>query len=263
MQLTVKVTSADGSPRVCETGEGRVHLCYRAAYEEGDILCVTGDTPGCLLVVQLEDSMPPAFACLGGAGGALPVPFGEQRVSYSPKSFTGDCHLLSARAATEEEIRRYKNLAFNPFDCHGNKGLYPHAHANVETRGEAVFAARNAINGNTANHSHGAWPFESWGVNQRADAEIQVDFGRTVKVDRAVITLRADFPHDNWWQRGTLRFSDGSSEELRFAKGDGPQATDFAPRLIEWAALCGLEKCPDDTSPFPALTQLELWGTEA
>lgn len=30
-----------------------------------------------------------------------------------------------------------------------------------------MFAARNAIDGVTANRSHGSWPYESWGINKR------------------------------------------------------------------------------------------------
>lgn len=55
----------------------------------------------------------------------------------------------------------------NPYDSHETKGIYPHAQANVETRGEAVFAARNAIDGVFANWSHGEWPYQSWGINMR------------------------------------------------------------------------------------------------
>lgn len=40
-----------------------------------------------------------------------------------------------------------RNLAKNVMDQHGETNCYPHASANVETRGEAVFAARNAIDG--------------------------------------------------------------------------------------------------------------------
>ena len=103
-------------------------------------------------------------------------------------------HTLTARLATEEEILSYKNLALNVYDQHENSTSYPHAFANVETRGESVFAARNAINGNSVNYSHGKWPFESWGINQNPDAEMTVDFGRIVEIDKVVLTIRADFP---------------------------------------------------------------------
>ena len=45
-------------------------------------------------------------------------------------------------------------------------------HANVETRGEAVFAARNAIDGIYENDAHGIWPYQSWGINRDPNAAL-------------------------------------------------------------------------------------------
>ena len=64
----------------------------------------------------------------------FPIPPADNRINYNPRSFTGSCHLLRAHLATPEEIAERRNLAFNPYDCHGNHG-------------EAVFAARNAVDG--------------------------------------------------------------------------------------------------------------------
>ena len=58
-------------------------------------------------------------------------------------------------------------------------------------------------------------------------------------------------------------FISGSSETLHFEKVAWPQHTAIAPRTVRTATLEQLIQCPDDPSPFPALTQLELWGTEA
>lgn len=262
LNLTIEIRNAAGQLRAVANGENGVNLCFAESYAEGDEIRLLSDKNDCYLMVQLEDAMPPALVYLANTAYALTIPFGEKHVSYSLKSFSGTSHLLTARAAKADEISARRNLAFNPFDAHENAALFPHAHANVETRGEAVFAARNAIDGNTANHSHGPWPFESWGVNQRADAEITIDFGRTVCVDEVIITLRADFPHDNWWEQGTLKFSDGSTETLHFSKLATPQASSFSARKVTSITLCDLQKCPQDPSPFPALTQIEVWGSE-
>lgn len=189
------------------------------------------------------------------------MPFGEKRVSYSQKSFAGELHLLTARHATPAELTRYRNLALNPYDSHENRWLCPHAAANVETRGEAVFAARNAIDGIAATAGHGAWPYQSWGINLNPDAEIRLDFGRMVCLDKAVLTTRADFPHDAWWIEGTLAFSSGEAITFPLTKTALPQVVEFAPQNTQWAVLKRLIKS-DDPSPFPALSQLELWGYE-
>ena len=258
MNLSIFITAADGAVKARADGEGSVTLVYGAPFEEGDSIHLRSDATG-YVIARLEDSMEPVFGLLKGEY-VLPVPLGEKRVCYSPKSFTGDIHLLSARAAEPYEIDAYRNLALNPLDSHHNSGFFPHALANVETRGESVFAARNAINGNTASAGHGPWPYESWGINRRDDAELSVDFGRSVVIDRLVVTLRADFPHDNWWKSAAVRFSDGSEELLRFEKSGLPQSFCITPRTVTQLTFCNMKKDEDDPSPFPALVQLECWG---
>ena len=63
------------------------------------------------------------------------VPFAEGKTSYNPKSFTGERHYLTMRYARDYEIKSYRNLAKNVMDQHRGQECYPHAHANVETRG--------------------------------------------------------------------------------------------------------------------------------
>ena len=147
-------------------------------------------------------------------------------------------------------------------DQHGETNCYPHASANVETRGEAVFAARNAIDGVTVNDAHGEWPYESWGINRREDANMRLEFGRKVAVSRIRLYTRADFPHDNWWKQVTIRFSDGSEVVAELEKSEKPHEIVFEERVITELTLEKLKKA-DDPSPFPALTQIEVYGREA
>lgn len=257
MELTISITGADGTVKASAQGTGAVTLAYAAPYAEGDVIRLSGGQGHVL--ARLEDSFAETFGYLDGEF-CLAVPFGEKKVSYSPKAFIGDIHLLWARAAEEKEVGVYRNLALNPLDSHDNSGLFPHASANVETRGESVFAARNAIDGCYANASHGAWPYQSWGINRDPDAEFLLDFGRDVTIDRLVFTLRADFPHDNWWKCCTVWFSDGSQINLSFVKSGERQPVSITPRTVRWIKIGRLIKDEDDPSPFPALTQLEVWG---
>ena len=172
------------------------------------------------------------------------------------------CHIIRARFATPEEIAARRNLAYNPYDEHGDTGFFPHAHANVETRGEAVFAARNAIDGIYENDAHGIWPYQSWGINRDPNAALTLDFGRPVTIDELRLTLRADFPHDAWWTQATVEFDDGSREVLELKKSAAPQCFAIAPRTVKSLKLFELIKA-EDPSPFPALTQIEAWGVEA
>lgn len=261
MKLTITIRNGEGAVLAQASGDDQVFLEYKAAYQEGDTLCLSADEEG-YVVARLEDTLPDSFGLLKGEY-ALPIPFDFKRICYSPKAFTGELHLLSARAATAAEIGARRNLALNAMDCHANKGLFPHAYANVETRGEASFEARNAIDGLLASHGHGIYPYSSWGINRDPNAALTIDFGRAVMVDAVGIALRCDFPHDNWWQSAVIRFDDGSAETLHFEKTDRVQYTAIAPRTVRTAVLEQLIQCPDDESPFPALTQLEIWGKEA
>lgn len=261
--LKLTVWSAEGSLCAENTGESAVSLLYGAAYRPGDTIRLERDVPGgWYAVIQLEDTLPPALVWLPGGALVYRIPAEGERIVFSPKAFSGEKQLIRARLAAEEEIAARRNLAFNCYDRHGGNGFFPHASANVETRGEAVFAAYNAIDGMYENSSHGPWPYQSWGINRDPNAALRLDFGRPVRLDELRLTLRADFPHDSWWTAATVEFSDGSRETLPLCKSAAPQRFAIAPRTVEWLALKELIKAEDE-SPFPALTQLEAWGAEA
>lgn len=97
-------------------------------------------------------------------------------------------------------------------DWKGAAGCYPHVWANAETAGPVapLFAARNVIDSVLANEGHYPWPYQSWGIDQREDAELTVEFGRPVDMEELRLTTRADFPHDSWWVQAAVSFSDGT-----------------------------------------------------
>ena len=258
--FSLKVLKANGETKFVERGEREAYLVATSAYEEGDRVVLEYSGEPKYFMFQADDAMGDSLIYVTG-NVEIKIPFGELRDGYSPKAFMGELHYIYAREAYDEEIYAYRNQALNVYDNHDNCNSYPHASANVETRGEAVFAAKNAIDGVTANHDHGKWPFASWGINQRDDAEIELEFGREISTDRIVLHTRADFPHDNWWVKGTVEFSDGSSMVLDLEKTDGAQEFTFSEKKISWLVLKDLIKA-DDPSPFPALTQIEVFGTE-
>lgn len=263
-KICLKVNDAKGNTlsisRPC--GDG-VSLVHTKAYEEGDRIAVEVATKG-YYWIKLDETMPETLVYIDNPEvlvevAVFPVPTGSGLVCYSPKSFYGNCHRMGARVANDEEIYSRRNLALNPFDGHNVKGMFPHASANVETRNEAVFAARNAIDGIFDNSSHGKYPYGSWGINRDPKAALTIDFGKEVEVDTVRITIRADFPHDNWWTQATLQFSDGSSEVVHLEKSALPQEFTFEKRVVTSVILTDLIQS-DEESPFPALTQLEVIG---
>lgn len=259
--VKLKVLDSAGHTRMASAAGEQVSLVYTGAYAQGDIIALSVSRPEGYYVIQLEDTLPETLVYITQTEVYYTVPSGSDLIVFSPKSFSGSRHLIRARAARPEEVARRRNLALNPFDRHNGQGIFPHAEANVETRGEAVFAAYNAIDGIYENLSHGEWPYQSWGINRDPKAEWTLRFGRSVCVDELRMTLRADFPHDSWWEEAVVEFSDGSREILNLKKDDKPQTFPIAPRTVEWLTLKELKKA-EDRSPFPALTQFEAWGTE-
>lgn len=257
--ISISIVKEDGTQAIFTEGEKEAVLVYECEYKQGDRICVEAQA-GNYLVIQLDDAMGESLVYVTETCMSFPVPFQEKKDCYSPKSFSGSLHLLTARYASAEETGKRYNMSCNPYDCHEAVCCYPHASANVETRGESVFAARNAIDGNHANTSHGKWPYESWGINRDPQAKMRIEFGRKVRIDTLVFYLRADFPHDSWWTNGTVVFSDGSVQKIAFQKTKEAQQFMVEPKVIEWLEIEKLIKAEDD-SPFPALSQLEVYGT--
>lgn len=238
-----------------------VILVARHAFEDGDVIALASTELPCHLEVTLDAAMPPARIFLTESPLHFSVPSGARRKAYPPQAFSGDLQRLSCRCLRADELQSRRNLALNPFDDHGTPRAFPHAFANVETRGEAVFAARNAIDGEKANIDHGFWPFTSWGINRDPEASLTVDFGREVLVDEIAFYLRADFPHDAWWEEVSVTFSTGMTRRFQTAKSNARQAFALPETRLSWLRLHSLVKA-DDPSPFPALTQLEVMGRD-
>lgn len=259
MEFTISIKDRNSNVLAEKKDLDDVFLVYKSCYKEGDFIEISTDETA-FVMIRLDDAIDEVYAYLAG-NFKLEIPFGEKKLSYSPLCFTGERHYLHVRKAFSDEILARKNLALNPYDCHENKNLYPHASANVETRGESVFAARNAIDGLIANDMHGEWPWTSWGINKNPNAEYKLDFGRDVKIDKLVIYLRADFPHDACWKKGKVIFSDNSELEIDFKETKNAQEYSFDSKIVSSLKLCELVKF-DEHSPFPALTQLMVFGEE-
>ncbi len=154
----------------------------------------------------------------------------------------------------------YRNVALNPADVRGTAKGYPHASSNSECRGEPCFAARCAIDGATANKGHGK-RFPSWGPDKRKDLWWKVEFGRPVEIDKVVLYIRADFPHDKHWHTATIEFSDGTREKIKIAKTADPQTFTFKKRTAVWLKFTALVQ--DEPLGWCAFTEVQVWGRDA
>ncbi|WP_390405727.1 hypothetical protein [Lacticaseibacillus jixiensis] len=244
------------------TANNEAYLAWRHQYAQGDYYEITVDHAPCFIVARLDGALPESLVYLTKPTWQYQIPFNTQRESpYPDGAFIGQHHYASVRLATPAEIGGDRNLAVNAHDQHAATSVFPHAFANAETRNEAAFFAKNAIDGVLANAAHGNYPFASWGVAMRDDAQFTLEFGRPVVIDQVVLYLRADYPHDSYWTNATLIGSDNSRQTLTLHKTAAPQVYAFAPRTVEWLRLQQLVKVPD-SSTFPALTQIQVFGHE-
>ena len=243
-----------------ESHPRHVQLYFKKRYPKEAVIRLTA--PAGQVWLQIDHCFQPALIYLPTGQFDYRLPRDDEPGIHPPYAFQGVKHLIRAWLPTDAELSARRNLALNPLDQKGESSAYPRATANVETRNEAQFAARNVIDGFTKSDAHGHWPYQSWGIWERADAWLKVDFGREVKVDELALVLRADFPHDAYWTDATVVFSDGHEMALKLRKSGEPQHFAFEARRISWMRLERLIKS-DDPSVFPALTQWEIYGTEA
>ena len=240
------------------SGEHEVHLLFKSAYQLGDEIRFVTDYE--YAIVQVDQAVKPARVYLPTCEFTFRLPLeGINPAVYAPGSFEGEMHLCSIKP---DEDNSYRNLARNPADQRGDVTCYPHATANVETRDESWFCARNVIDGEHIANGHGPWPYGSWGIGARTDAELILDFGREVEVDKMVLYLRADFPHDAYWIQGTALLDDGFEITFPLEGINGPQAIDLGGKhTVRTLKLHKLIKC-DNPSAFPALRQIEVYGVD-
>ncbi len=256
--ITIELRDASGNILAAAGHAFEALLCVDRVYQPGDQIVLSGARH---LFVQMDQGMPAGEIFLPQGKMTWNVPAGEHRFAYAPGIFAAQRHVISARMMSEDEIAARRNIACNPADLRGNTDFYPHCTANVETRNEACFCARNVIDGLRFNTYHGEWPYQSWGIGAREDARCRLDFGRDVRVDEMALTLRADFPHDAYWTGGHVLLSDGTDMAFSLKKSGDRQVICLGRRVVRWMQLERMIKS-DDPSAFPALTEWEVWGAD-
>ncbi|MBQ8072882.1 MAG: carbohydrate-binding protein [Clostridia bacterium] len=259
----IYISALDGQNTViAETAhEDTAMLCADREWAEGDRIEIRTE-PGSHLMVRMDVMLAEGEVYLPDGKMSWPVPRGEHRLAYAPGAFAGGRHIVTARKMTAEELSSVRDLARNPADLRGDTDFFPHCTANVETRNESVFAARNVIDGLRFNTYHGEWPFESWGIGARTDAWCKIDFGREIIARRMALTLRADFPHDAYWVSGCAVDSNGEEITFDLRKTGERQWIDLGDRRVCWLRLERMVKS-DDPSAFPSLRSWEVYGTES
>ena len=237
-----------------------VQLVLDRIWAEGDRVEINAPA-GAHLWLRMNAAIPEGEVFCKDGHMTWRVPSGEHRLAYAPLAFDVPRNILSARIMEAEELSAVRDIARNPLDLRGDTDFYPHCTANVETRNESVFAARNVIDGIRYNTYHGEWPFESWGIGAREDAWCKLDFGREMIVERMALTLRADFPHDAYWVAGHVVDSAGRDIPFELSKTAERQWIDLGGAHVRWLRLERMVKS-DDPSAFPSLRAWEVLGCD-
>lgn len=258
-KITLSILDKENNIKICKSAFDFLAFTHKGEYQAGDRICVEVDTVPCYLKLRLEDSLESSLVYLTESHFEFQIPFGDDRRLYnSDKVFQGGLHFLWVRAARDYEINQYTNLAFNPYFQSSQIGLYPRVTSNI-VPSNIRFAPHNVIDGIFDSSSHGSYPFTSWSNAQDPKAQLKIDFGRSVEIDGLILILRADFPHDAWWQQIHVCFSDGSEQMLSLERSGLPQTFYFDKRKCDFITLTDFTK-GEDTSPFTALTQIEVLG---
>ena len=244
------------------SGEDETYLEFHHHYKKGDFYRVEVSASPCYLMVQMDSAIRPALIYVKTNIWDFHIPSNDQREwPYAPLAFQSRNNYASVKYVNKDEALVYRNLAENSHDQHEKNSGFPHVFSNAETRGEYVFYCKNAIDGIIANESHGNYPFQSWGINMQNDAEMTLDYGREVLIDKISFLLRADYPHDSHWTSVSIEFSDGSIQTFNLKKTKDKQSFDIDSKKITWIKLFNLIK-DKDASTFPDLTQFETYGRD-
>ena len=259
--LSLKLIAENGDVKFKAYGE-EIDVRYNGVYEMGDKWRI--ELEYCEFIrVQLDETLAESIVYVPDGTFEFPIPFDYHRnACYGKIAFSGDDHRIKVSEPTDAEVYEERCISLNSHDMHNVPKYFPHAVANFVTREDPCFFERNAIDGVTDNEGHGPYPFHSWGGGLREDLEFEVHFGTPVEVSRAIIHLRADFPHDTYWKEADLEFSDKSRVHVDLQGTSAGQEFEFEPRVTEFVRLTGLkqQRLEDGSLSFAALSQFSIYG---
>ena len=108
--VSIAVKDKDGREKALASGENQAILVFEGQYEEGDVIVLSTEKTDAHYVVRIDDCMDESLVYITKREVTYFIPFGEKKVSYNPKAFTGERHYLTIRTATSYEEESYRNL---------------------------------------------------------------------------------------------------------------------------------------------------------
>ena len=257
--ISIKVIDKDGKELFFQKGKDTVDCIYEGEFSEGDVIRVeTND--GEFLAVKLDETLEESIIFAPGKKFVYEIHKEYNGLSFDENAFMGDSHRLMARVPEDEEIYSERNIALNSHDLQVAKGSYPHAHANLVTRQSPNFFERNAINGVIHPEGHWGYPYSNWAGGARNDLEFFVDFGTKVEISKIVFYLRADFPHDSYWNSVEVLTDDGTSVKAEFQPtGEGQELIFPETKITKTIHLTNFTQ-PTEPLSWAGLSQIVVCG---
>ena len=234
-----------------------IEAVLEASYQEGDTFYVTTDCD--FVEVSFNKSQKPSIVYVPDHTLSYTVPLGEFLIACDAQAWQAESHPILVKPVSDEVAYSYRNIAHNGVDDADSHNVFPHAEANHVTRNEPVFRARNAIDGVCDNEGHGYYPYQCWAGGARDDLEFHLDFGAPVEVDKITFYLRADFPHDSYWNEADISFSDETTVHASFEKTADAQTVTFEKRETTYIHLSNFKQ-PIFPLSWAALCQIEVYG---
>lgn len=257
ISLTISL-QRNGETIYRKQGTDEVFYTYRGEYQKGDRILIAASESPLQLHIQLDASLPESLVYLKDPVFSFLIPFEEEKKPYGQQAFSAVRHYGQIRVYSQKERYNYRNLALNAYDFQDNETLFPHVLTNVPQT-NPQFYARNVIDGVIANQNHGSFPHGSWSIGGREDAWLRIDFGKEVYVDEIHIYLRADFPHDTYFEDAQMTFSDGKVMKCLLRKTADAQIISLKGKALQWIELSNFKRAKDP-SPFAAISQIVVMG---
>ena len=108
--ITIKIQNKDGMTLSVARGEDEAALVYTREYEEGDEIIFEISPKNTFYELMADDALGAATVYVTGDV-HYKIPFGERKISYSPKTFSGNRHLITAKLADMACFGSCRNLA--------------------------------------------------------------------------------------------------------------------------------------------------------
>lgn len=245
------------------TGNGAAELKVTKAYSTSKTIKITiPDSQHYLAVTIAKDVLQESIVYLKKSVFTYKIP--DFSRSYPAEMKKAGC-TISARIPTVDELTANHNIALNTSDLLASTTVFPHASTTNVNNADAEWMARNIIDGFVQNNGHGTYPLQSWGPNDNVKPtdSIKIDFGHDVNVAQLVLYIRADFPHDGYWDSCTLKFSDGTTMDISITNSARAQKITLdETKVTSSLTFTNFHKAANSTGPWCAWIELQVIGSE-